>query len=127
MKCCNFTGVTDNINIDVFFKVLKKHEVGDVIGTSGQWQIHAAYCKSPPGECSVWIHDRKAVRDDKTLTKKQKETLNEVLKRDAQILTRMKHPQMLKVTQALDESKDYLAFAVLPPPPPPHFLLLYVN
>jgi len=62
----------------------------------------------------VWILDKKAINNDKSINKKQKADLLDVLRKGPQQLLKLKHPSVLAITRAMDESKDTIAFATEP-------------
>lgn len=63
---------------------------------------------------AVWIFDKKGLLADKTLDKRQKDKLIDVLRRGPLELVKLKHPSVLAITHPLAESKESLAFATEP-------------
>ncbi|KAJ3103896.1 hypothetical protein HDU96_009118 [Phlyctochytrium bullatum] len=94
--------------------------LGDQIGSGGPgnlWKIRSAVRKSTSQKVSVFILEKNFLESLNPLAKPTQtdrrllDKANELLKREAQTLSRLRHPCLLEVTEALDDSKTALAFA----------------
>ncbi|KAJ3219491.1 hypothetical protein HDU67_000904 [Dinochytrium kinnereticum] len=93
--------------------------IGDQVGSGGPgnlWKIRSATRKSNGQSVSVFIYEKNFIETLNPLSskppnaKKELDKAHEVLKKEAQTLSRLRHPCMLEVTEALDDSKTVLAF-----------------
>ncbi|KAJ3329806.1 SCY1-like protein 2 [Blyttiomyces sp. JEL0837] len=87
-------------------------------GPSNLWRIHNASRKSTGQPCSVFIFEKNYLDSMNPLAnkasvqvKKDQDRANEILKKEAQNLSRLRHPSMLEVTEAPADSPTALAFA----------------
>lgn len=98
--------------------IYKEYDVkSEVRGSGGPgllWRIHDAKHKNHGTEASVFVFDKKALREDKSVDKKIKDPLIELLKKGPTQLQRLRHPSLLQIVHPLAESKDFLAFATEP-------------
>eukprot|EP00850_Spirogloea_muscicola_P018777 SM000175S03324 [mRNA] locus=s175:275239:281097:- [translate_table: standard] len=115
------------------------------VGSGGPgllWKLYRATPKSRAqatvaAEACVWILDKRTLADDRArrgTSKDAEEALLEVFRRDGAALSRLRHPGVVRVVEALDESRGAMAmvtepvfaslanalgdFANLPRPPP---------
>lgn len=98
--------------------VYKEYDVGaEVRGSGGPgllWRIHDGTHRAHGTAVSVFVFDKKALREDKTVDKRVREPLIDMLKRGPTQLQKLRHPSLLQIVHPLAESKDYLAFATEP-------------
>ncbi|KAI8851592.1 kinase-like domain-containing protein [Chytridium lagenaria] len=97
--------------------------IGDQVGSGGPgnlWKIRTAVRKSNGQSVSIFIFDKNFIDTLNPLAnkpskdKKELDKAHEVLKKEAQTLSRLRHPSLLEVTEALDDSKTALAFGAEP-------------
>nr|CAG4636783.1 EOG090X018J [Ceriodaphnia reticulata] len=94
--------------------VTREYEVGKLIGSAGPdllWKIYSGYKKSTKQEASIFVLEKKLLA---RYTKKDSDQLVEVLRRGVAQLTRIRHPMVLTVQHAVEESRESLAFATEP-------------
>lgn len=75
------------------------------------WKIYSGYKKSTKQEAAIFVFEKKQL--DKW-TKRDRESMIEILKKGVSQLTRLRHPRILTVQHPLEESRDSLAFATEP-------------
>ena len=63
---------------------------------------------------SVFIFDKKALGQDKALDRKTKDKVIDLARRGATQLQKLRHPNVLRITFPVTESKDFIAFAAEP-------------
>jgi SCY1-like protein 2 len=80
-------------------------------GPGSAWKIYPAKTKVNPEEVSLWIYDKKSVSTDKT---GEGETFLEVLRRDAQSLSKLRHPFIIRVNKPVEESKTSIMMETEP-------------
>ncbi|RKP26688.1 kinase-like domain-containing protein, partial [Syncephalis pseudoplumigaleata] len=84
-------------------------------GQAGLWKIHTATKKSTGQRVSAFIFDKKLFDSPMMqLSNQEREQVCELLKREAMQLTRLRHPSVLEVVEAVDESRTSIAFATEP-------------
>ncbi|XP_068654052.1 SCY1-like protein 2 A [Aristolochia californica] len=106
-------------------KPLQDYELLDQIGSGGPglaWKLYSA--KARAGSTStqypivcVWILDKKAISDARAragLSKTAEDAFFDVIRADASRLVRLRHPGVVHVVQALDESKNAMAMVTEP-------------
>lgn len=98
-------------------QVLKDHKVEkQPIACGGPglaWKIYPARTKQTDEEVSIWVFDKKAF----TLDKSKKNELNQfvdLLKKDAQLLVKLRHPHILRLRRPLEETKTNLVLETEP-------------
>uniref|UniRef100_A0A7E4V891 Protein kinase domain-containing protein n=1 Tax=Panagrellus redivivus TaxID=6233 RepID=A0A7E4V891_PANRE len=94
--------------------IFREYECHDQIATAGPghaWKIYSGTKHSTKQSVSIWLFDKKYC--DKW-SKQDKEAFPELLKRGISQLTRLRHPRLLIVEHALEESRDTLAFCTEP-------------
>lgn len=94
--------------------VTREYEVGKHIGSAGPdllWKIYSGFKKTTKQEAAIFVLEKKLL--DK-YQKKDKDYLLDVFRRGVAQLTRLRHPQVLTVQHALEESRESLAFATEP-------------
>ncbi|KAI9206716.1 kinase-like domain-containing protein [Polychytrium aggregatum] len=103
--------------------VTSQFDVKEQIASGGPghlWHIHGGTKKSPPHqECAIFIFEKNVLEAMNPLAKptqlrKEQDRVIEILKKEAQALSRLRHPALLQVTEALDDSRTALAFATEP-------------
>ncbi|KAJ3192840.1 SCY1-like protein 2 [Irineochytrium annulatum] len=96
--------------------------ISDQIGSGGPnqlWKIYSATRRSNNQPVSVFIFEKNLL-DSLLLNykpaniKKEQDRANELLRKEAQTLSRLRHPSMLEVTEALADSPTALAFGSEP-------------
>ncbi|KAJ3100934.1 hypothetical protein HDU97_001818 [Phlyctochytrium planicorne] len=97
--------------------------IGDQVGSGGPgnlWKISSATRKSNGQAVSVFIFEKNFLETINPLSnkpanaKKELEKAHDVLKKEAQTLSRLRHPCLLEVTEALADSQTALAFGTEP-------------
>ena len=86
----------------------REYELVRQVGSAGPglvFKIYQAVKKSTKEDASLFILEKKS------LDKKEKDVLLESVRRGVAQLTRLRHPSMLTVQHALEESRDLIAFA----------------
>ncbi|KAJ3394132.1 SCY1-like protein 2 [Lobulomyces angularis] len=104
-------------------KLTKEYEIDkDQVGSGGPgnfWKITNAIKISTGKNCSLFIYEKNSLEMLNPLTKtaqlkKEQDRVNDILKKEAQTLMRLRHPSLLEVTEALSEDRFALAFATEP-------------
>lgn len=105
-------------------KALQDYDLEDQIGSAGPglaWKLYSAKPKSGassqyPNVC-VWVVDKRALTEVRTragLSKASEDSFLDILRADAGRLVRIRHPGVVHLVQALDESKNAMAFVTEP-------------
>ncbi|GAB4845532.1 SCY1-like protein 2 A [Ancistrocladus abbreviatus] len=107
-------------------KPLQDYELLDQIGSAGPglvWKLYSATARSGsalsqqyPIVC-VWVLDKRALSEARTragLSKVAEDSFFNVIRSDAARLVRIRHPGVVHVVQALDESKNAMAMVTEP-------------
>lgn len=106
-------------------KPLQDYELLDQIGSAGPglvWRLYSAKARDQtrqhqyPVVC-VWVLDKRALSESRTragLTKAAEDSFLEMIRADASKLVRLRHPGVVHVVQALDESKNAMAMVTEP-------------
>ncbi|GMR32019.1 hypothetical protein PMAYCL1PPCAC_02214, partial [Pristionchus mayeri] len=92
----------------------REYDVGDQIGTAGpglHWKIYSGKKKSTQQQVAVWLFER---RDMDKWSKEDKEEFIYTIKKGVSTLTRLRHPRLLVIEHAIEESRDSLAFCTEP-------------
>ncbi|XP_020591543.1 SCY1-like protein 2 [Phalaenopsis equestris] len=104
---------------------LQDYDLLDQIGSGGPglaWKLYAARPRSSapstqyPVVC-VWLLDKRALSETRTragLTRATEDSFLDVIRADASRLLRIRHPGVVHVVQALDESKNAMAMVTEP-------------
>lgn len=95
--------------------VTREYEVGKQIGSAGPdllWKIYTGHKKSTRQEAAIFVLEKKLL--DRYVKRDNKEQMIEVLRKGVAQLTRLRHPQILTVQHAVEESRESLAFATEP-------------
>ncbi|XP_021760840.1 SCY1-like protein 2 [Chenopodium quinoa] len=107
-------------------KPLQDYELVDPIGSAGPALAWKLYSAKPRGSSTVgsqysavcvWLLDKRALTEARTragLSKAAEDSFLEVLRNDAGRLVRIRHPGVVHVVQALDETKNAMAFVTEP-------------
>ncbi|XP_065191489.1 SCY1-like protein 2 [Sycon ciliatum] len=96
--------------------VEREYDIGKHIASAGpqlQWKIHQGTRKSTQKAVSVFIFQKRSPTLDK-MDKKSREKLFEVMRRGPQQLAKLRHPLLLTIDHALEETRDVLVFATEP-------------
>nr|XP_018915596.1 PREDICTED: SCY1-like protein 2 isoform X1 [Bemisia tabaci]XP_018915597.1 PREDICTED: SCY1-like protein 2 isoform X1 [Bemisia tabaci]XP_018915598.1 PREDICTED: SCY1-like protein 2 isoform X1 [Bemisia tabaci]XP_018915599.1 PREDICTED: SCY1-like protein 2 isoform X1 [Bemisia tabaci] len=94
--------------------VTREFEATEHIASVGQgllWKVYSGYKKSTRQEVSILVLEKKQLE---RWQRNEREIILETLRRGIAQLTRLRHPQVLVVCHALEESRDSLAFATEP-------------
>ena len=94
--------------------VTREYEVGKQIASAGPdllWKIYSGYKKSTKQEAAIFVLEKKLL--DK-YSKRDKDVAIDIFVKGVAQLTRLRHPQILTVQHALEESRESLAFATEP-------------
>ncbi|KAJ3413653.1 hypothetical protein HDV05_007721 [Chytridiales sp. JEL 0842] len=103
--------------------VSTQFEVKDQIASGGPshlWKVSQATRRSTGQQTSVFLFDKNVMETLNPLSKgsamlkKDQDRMCELLKKEAQTLSRLRHPSFLEVTEALNDSPLALAFATEP-------------
>ncbi|KAE9551318.1 hypothetical protein FO519_005469 [Halicephalobus sp. NKZ332] len=94
--------------------IFREYECHEQIASAGPghaWKIYSGTKHSTKQSVSIWLFDKKFCEK---WPKQDKEAFPELLKRGVSQLTRLRHPRLLIVEHALEESRDTLAFCTEP-------------
>lgn len=104
-------------------RALQDYELENQIGSAGPglaWTLYSAKPRSGssqyPNVC-VWVVDKRSLSEVRTragLSKAAEDAFLDMLRADAGRLVRIRHPGVVHVVQALDESKNAMAFVTEP-------------
>ncbi|KAF7824946.1 SCY1-like protein 2 [Senna tora] len=106
-------------------KALQDYDLLDQIASAGPglaWRLYSARPKEParrhqyPLVC-VWVLDKRALAEARMragLTKAAEDSFLDLIRADAGKLVRLRHPGVVHVVQALDESKNAMAMVTEP-------------
>lgn len=110
-------------------KPLQDYELIDQIGSAGPGLAQKLYSAKPRGSFAsttntsqyssvcVWLLDKRSLSEARTrtgLSKALEDSFLDVLRNDASRLVRIRHPGVVHVVQALDETKNAMAFVTEP-------------
>ncbi|CAO2834419.1 unnamed protein product [Amaranthus hypochondriacus] len=110
-------------------KPLQDYELIDQIGSAGPGLAWKLYSAKPRGSFAsttntsqyssvcVWLLDKRSLSEARTrtgLSKALEDSFLDVLRNDASRLVRIRHPGVVHVVQALDETKNAMAFVTEP-------------
>ncbi|KAL1542753.1 SCY1-like protein 2 A [Salvia divinorum] len=106
-------------------RAMQEYELRDQIGSAGPglaWKLYSAKSRDGhapavyPTVC-VWVLDKKALSEARQragLSKAAEDSFLDVIRADAARLVRLRHPGVVHVVQALDESKNAMAMVTEP-------------
>lgn len=104
-------------------KPLQDYDLFDQIGSAGPglaWKLYSAKSRDGhavyPNVC-VWLLDKKLLSEARQragLSKPAEDSFLDILRADAARLVRLRHPGVLHVVNALDESKNAMAMVTEP-------------
>ncbi|KAL6965939.1 SCY1-like protein 2 A [Sarracenia purpurea var. burkii] len=107
-------------------KPLQDYDLLDQIGSAGPglaWKLYSAKSRSGsalsqqyPTVC-VWVLDKRALSEARMragLSKAAEDSFFDIIRADAARLVRLRHPGVIHVVQALDESKNAMAMVTEP-------------
>ncbi|ESO08192.1 hypothetical protein HELRODRAFT_190932 [Helobdella robusta] len=95
--------------------IYKYFKVGKQIGSSGPemaWRIFQATRIDDGKDAAVFIFEKKTA--EKLYKPRRREIVTEMLRKDARLLSELRHPKILRVLRPLEESHDSIAFATEP-------------
>ncbi|KAJ1341281.1 hypothetical protein BSLG_004143 [Batrachochytrium salamandrivorans] len=83
------------------------------------WVVKAAVSKGNGKPCAVWIFDKNDSERRNSLTRKshlknELAIISDLLKREVQFLTKLRHPSIVQVQESLQEIRTLYAFATEP-------------
>lgn len=106
-------------------RAMQDYDLSDQIGSAGPglaWKLYSAKSRDGhapavyPSVC-VWVLDKRALSDARQragLSKAAEDSFLDVIRADAARLVRLRHPGVVHVVQALDESKNAMAMVTEP-------------
>ncbi|KAH6775197.1 kinase family with ARM repeat domain-containing protein [Perilla frutescens var. hirtella] len=106
-------------------RAMQDYQLADQIGSAGPglaWKLYSAKSRDGhapavyPTVC-VWVLDKKALSEARQragLSKAAEDSFLDVIRADAARLVRLRHPGVVHVVQALDESKNAMAMVTEP-------------
>ncbi|XP_050068777.1 SCY1-like protein 2 [Anopheles maculipalpis] len=92
----------------------KDYDIAEHIGSAGTefvWKIYTGSKRSTKEPASIFVFDKKQLEP---FTKDEREEICENIRRGVVQLTKIRHPQVLTVQHAMEESRDTIAFATEP-------------
>uniref|UniRef100_A0A182XWF5 Uncharacterized protein n=1 Tax=Anopheles stephensi TaxID=30069 RepID=A0A182XWF5_ANOST len=92
----------------------KDYDIAEHIGSAGTefvWKIYTGSKRSTKEPASIFVFDKKQLE---SFTKDEREEICENIRRGVVQLTKIRHPQVLTVQHAMEESRDTIAFATEP-------------
>uniref|UniRef100_A0A182VYH3 Protein kinase domain-containing protein n=1 Tax=Anopheles minimus TaxID=112268 RepID=A0A182VYH3_9DIPT len=92
----------------------KDYDIAEHIGSAGTefvWKIYTGSKRSTKEAASIFVFDKKQLE---LFTKDEREEICENIRRGVVQLTKIRHPQVLTVQHAMEESRDTIAFATEP-------------
>ncbi|XP_053684218.1 SCY1-like protein 2 [Sabethes cyaneus] len=94
--------------------VIREYDINRHIGSAGKgcvWKIFSGFKKSTKEESSIFVLEKKLFE---RYSKEDREEIYSVIKHGVVQLTKIRHPQILTVQHALEESRESFAFATEP-------------
>uniref|UniRef100_A0A915EKZ7 Protein kinase domain-containing protein n=1 Tax=Ditylenchus dipsaci TaxID=166011 RepID=A0A915EKZ7_9BILA len=94
--------------------IFREYEVQEQIATAGpglSWKIYSGTKNTTKQPVSIWLFEKKQLE---RWSKQEREDFPELLKRGVSQLTRLRHPRLLVIERALEESRDTFAFCAEP-------------
>jgi SCY1-like protein 2 len=118
--CCTnkmevFSMIKHSLVADGTNPITKHFKLVRQIGSAGSemiWKIYEATRISDGHDVSVFVFEKRIA--DKLHKPRRKEIVSEMLRKDVQHLSRLKHSKILRVIHSLEECHDSLAFATEP-------------
>uniref|UniRef100_A0A8W7Q3H7 Protein kinase domain-containing protein n=1 Tax=Anopheles coluzzii TaxID=1518534 RepID=A0A8W7Q3H7_ANOCL len=92
----------------------KDYDIAEHIGSAGTelvWKIYTGSKRTTKEVASIFVFDKKQLE---LFTKDEREEICENIRRGVVQLTKIRHPQVLTVQHAMEESRDTIAFATEP-------------
>ncbi|ETN58416.1 hypothetical protein AND_010006 [Anopheles darlingi] len=92
----------------------KEYDIAEHIGSAGTefiWKIYTGCKRSTKEPAAIFVFDKKQLE---LFTKDEREEICENVRRGVVQLTKIRHPQVLTVQHAMEESRDTIAFATEP-------------
>uniref|UniRef100_A0A182P4I3 Protein kinase domain-containing protein n=1 Tax=Anopheles epiroticus TaxID=199890 RepID=A0A182P4I3_9DIPT len=92
----------------------KDYDIAEHIGSAGTelvWKIYTGSKRTTKEAASIFVFDKKQLE---LFTKDEREEICENIRRGVVQLTKIRHPQVLTVQHAMEESRDTIAFAAEP-------------
>uniref|UniRef100_A0A914GUG1 Protein kinase domain-containing protein n=1 Tax=Globodera rostochiensis TaxID=31243 RepID=A0A914GUG1_GLORO len=94
--------------------IFREYTIGPQIGSAGPglcWKIFNGVKNTTKQEVSIWLFEKRQMDN---WAPARREEFPEMLKRGVSQLTRLRHPRILTVERALEESRDCFAFCTEP-------------
>jgi SCY1-like protein 2 len=106
-------------------KALQDYELGEQVGSGGPGLVWKLYSGMPRNKATqlhnsqvcVWVLDKKALSESRVrngVSRAVEEAFLDLLRQDAAQMMRLRHPGVIRVVQALDESKTTMAIVTEP-------------
>lgn len=106
-------------------RALQDYDLLDQVGSGGPglaWKLFSARPKVKPSQAQyplvcIWLLDKKALSESRTragLSRTAEDAFLDIVRADAARLVRIRHPGVVHVLQALDESKTAMAMVTEP-------------
>uniref|UniRef100_A0A182JHL9 Uncharacterized protein n=1 Tax=Anopheles atroparvus TaxID=41427 RepID=A0A182JHL9_ANOAO len=92
----------------------KEYDIAEHIASAGSelvWKIYTGSKRSTKEPASIFVFDKKQLE---LFTKDEREDICDNIRRGVVQLTKIRHPQVLTVQHAMEESRDTIAFATEP-------------
>ncbi|CAG8692310.1 710_t:CDS:10, partial [Funneliformis caledonium] len=95
---------------------LRQYEIAEQVASAGLWKIFAGTKKTTGQKVAIFTFEKKIIDNPlrKSYDKKETEKVYAVLKREASQLARLRHPSLLEVVEAVEESRTVITFATEP-------------
>ncbi|CAB5204584.1 unnamed protein product [Rhizophagus irregularis] len=95
---------------------LRQYDLGEQVASSGLWKIFAGTKKTTGQKVAVFMFEKKIIDNPlrKGYDKKETERVYTVLKKEASQLSRLRHPSLLEVVEAVEETRTVITFATEP-------------
>ncbi|CAG8707455.1 4677_t:CDS:2, partial [Scutellospora calospora] len=91
--------------------VLRQYDIGEQIASAGLWKIYSGTKKTTGQKVAVFIFEKRIFDNNnllKSFEKKETDRVYQVLKREASQLARLRHPSLLEVVEAVEESRTVI-------------------
>eukprot|EP00026_Physarum_polycephalum_P002874 Phypoly_transcript_02883.p1 GENE.Phypoly_transcript_02883~~Phypoly_transcript_02883.p1 ORF type:complete len:854 (+),score=156.21 Phypoly_transcript_02883:57-2618(+) len=83
--------------------LLKDHDVGPLVTTSLAWKVFSGVKRATNEDVAIFIFDKRLLE---RLPKQAQDAACAIVRRDAQTLTKLRHPSILRVLSPLEETKS---------------------
>ncbi|RIA86529.1 kinase-like domain-containing protein [Glomus cerebriforme] len=95
---------------------LRQYDLGEQVASAGLWKIYTGTKKTTGQKVAVFMFEKKIIDNPlrKGYDRKETEKVYAVLKKEASQLSRLRHPSLLEVVEAVEESRTVITFATEP-------------